>query len=59
MDSAGIKYTFKAYEGATHAFTNPNATAMGEKFKIPIKYNAAADSASWNDMKDFFGRIFQ
>ena len=59
MDSAGAKYTFKAYEGATHAFTNPDATAMGEKFKIPIKYDAAADSASWNDMKEFFGRIFQ
>ena len=59
MDSAGAKYTFKAYEGAVHAFTNPDATAMGEKFKIPIKYNAAADSASWNDMKDFFARIFK
>ncbi|WP_276504656.1 dienelactone hydrolase family protein [Terrimonas pollutisoli] len=58
MDSVGAKYTFKAYEGAVHAFTNPNATAMGEKFKIPIKYDAAADSASWNDMKAFFGRIF-
>lgn len=58
MDSAGAKYTFKAYQGAVHAFTNPNATAMGEKFKIPIKYDAAADSASWNDMKEFFGRIF-
>lgn len=58
MDSAGAKYTFKAYEGAVHAFTNPDATAMGEKFNIPIKYNAAADSASWNDMKEFFGRIF-
>lgn len=58
MDSAGVKYTFKAYEGAVHAFTNPNATAMGEKFNIPIKYNAAADSASWNDMKEFFGKIF-
>jgi dienelactone hydrolase len=59
MDSAGVKYTFKAYEGAVHAFTNPAATALGEKFKIPIKYNAAADSASWNDMKEFFGKIFQ
>ncbi|MFC0776135.1 dienelactone hydrolase family protein [Terrimonas alba] len=58
MDSVGAKYTFKAYEGAVHAFTNPNATAMGEKFKIPIKYDAAADSASWNDMKAFFIRIF-
>jgi dienelactone hydrolase len=58
MDSIGARYTFKAYEGAVHAFTNPNATAMGEKFKIPIKYDAAADSASWNDMKEFFGKIF-
>jgi dienelactone hydrolase len=59
MDSIGAKYIFKAYEGATHAFTNPNATAMGEKFKIPIKYNAAADSASWKDMRDFFDKILK
>jgi dienelactone hydrolase len=59
MDSIGAKYTFKAYDGATHAFTNPNATAMGEKFSLPIKYNAAADTASWNEMKDFFNKIFQ
>lgn len=58
MDSAGITYTFKEYADATHAFTNPNATAMGEKFKIPIKYNAAADTASWNDMKAFFSTLF-
>ncbi len=59
MDSAGITYTFKEYADAVHAFTNPNATAMGEKFKIPIKYNAAADTASWNDMKVFFSDIFK
>ena len=59
MDSNGAKYIFKAYEGATHAFTNPNATAMGEKFNLPIKYNAAADSASWQDMKNFFQSIFK
>ncbi len=59
MDSNGAKYIFKAYEGATHAFTNPGATAMGEKFNLPIKYNAAADSASWQDMKDFFQNIFK
>jgi dienelactone hydrolase len=59
MDSAGITYTFKEYADAVHAFTNPNATAMGEKFKIPIKYNAAADTASWKDMKEFFTSLFQ
>jgi dienelactone hydrolase len=59
MDSIGAKYTFKVYDGATHAFSNPDATATGEKFKIPIAYNASADTASWNDMKTFFGTIFK
>ncbi|MFI5186512.1 MAG: dienelactone hydrolase family protein [Chitinophagales bacterium] len=59
MDSIGADYTFKQYANATHAFTNPAATATGEKFKMPIKYNAAADSASWSDMKDFFAKIFK
>jgi dienelactone hydrolase len=58
MDSIGADYTFKQYPNATHAFTNPAATQTGEKYKIPIAYNAAADSASWNDMKQFFAKIF-
>ena len=59
MDSIGADYTFKSYTGANHSFTNPNSTAMGEKFKLPIAYNAAADTASWNDMKEFFSKIFK
>jgi dienelactone hydrolase len=59
MDSIGAKYTFKVYDSATHAFTNPDATAMGEKFKLPIRYNAKADTASWNDMKVFFTTLFK
>jgi dienelactone hydrolase len=59
MDSIGADYTLKVYPNATHAFTNPAATTNGQKFNIPIAYNAAADSASWNDMKEFFGRIFR
>jgi len=58
MDSVGADYTFKVYPNATHAFTNPEADKYAEKFKMPIKYNPAADSASWNDMKEFFGKIF-
>jgi dienelactone hydrolase len=59
MDSIGADYTFIAYPGATHAFTNPNATKMGEQFKMPIAYNAAADSSSWQAMQTFFARIFK
>lgn len=58
MDSAGVNYIFKSYPNATHAFTNPAATEKGKKYNLPIEYNAAADSASWNDMKDFFKGIF-
>ena len=59
MDSIGAKYTFKDYPGALHAFTNPEATEKGKKFDLQIAYNAAADTASWNDMKVFFARIFR
>jgi dienelactone hydrolase len=59
MDSIGAVYTFKSYAGATHAFTNPDATAMGQKFQIPIAYNAAADTASWKEMKTFFTGLFK
>jgi dienelactone hydrolase len=59
LDSIQANYTFKVYPDATHAFTNPAATEAGKKFNIPIAYNAAADTASWNDMKTFFGTIFK
>lgn len=52
-DSLGVKYTFKSYPGATHAFTNPEATEKGKKFNMPVEYNGAADTASWNEMKTF------
>ena len=58
LDSIGASYTFKSYANATHAFTNPKATETGKKFEMPIEYNAAADSASWKDMKAFFDKIF-
>lgn len=58
MDASGVDYTWKEYAGAQHAFTNPNATERGERFKMPISYNEAADNASWEDMKEFFKEIF-
>lgn len=58
MDSIGADYTFKVYPGATHAFTNPDATKTGKQFNLPIEYNASADKNSWNDMEAFFSKIF-
>jgi len=59
LDSIGAAYTFKSYEGATHAFSNPGATEKGKKYSLPIAYNAAADTASFNEMISFFGKVFK
>ena len=59
LDSIGVENSVKVYANATHAFTNPDATATGKKFNMPIEYNPEADKHSWNDMKTFFERIFK
>ena len=59
MDSIHADFTFTSYPNAVHAFTNPDATQYGKKFNLPLAYNGAADTASWNDMKAFFGRILK
>lgn len=58
MDSVNAPFTFINYPDAKHAFTNPDADAKAKQFKMPIAYNAAADSASWQDMKAFLNKIF-
>lgn len=59
MDSISAPYTFKSYPGATHAFTNPGADEKAAKYKMPIAYNAAADTASFNEMKSFFDKTLK
>ncbi len=59
MDSAGANYTFKSFDGAVHSFTNPAADSLGKKFDMKVAYNAAADSASWADMKAFFQDVLK
>ncbi|MEO0478900.1 MAG: dienelactone hydrolase family protein [Planctomycetota bacterium] len=36
-----------SYPGVVHSFSNPDATATGEKFELPLRYDAAADQDSW------------
>jgi dienelactone hydrolase len=53
LDSIGADYKFIVYPNAVHAYSNPAATELGKKFKMPIEYNHKADIDSWNDMKLF------
>lgn len=59
MAEKNVNFKFVNYPGAVHSFTNPDATAIGKKFKMPIAYNAKADKASWADFKRFLKEIFE
>ena len=59
MDSAKIDYKFIDFANALHSFTNPEATAIGEKYKMKVAYNKEADEKSWNDMKTFLTEVFK
>jgi len=58
FDNAKASYEVKVYEGARHSFTKPGSTEVGEKFNLPLVYSEEADKQSWQDMQDFFGKIF-
>jgi dienelactone hydrolase len=59
MQAAGVTFAFVDYPGATHAFTNPAATALGRKFDLPIAYDAEADRKSWEEMQRFLGAVLK
>lgn len=56
LNRAGVDYKFVAYPGARHSFTVPGADKRGID---GIKYNAEADQASWQAMKDLFAGVFK
>jgi dienelactone hydrolase len=51
MRKTGADCLFVTLPGALHGFTNPAATANGEKYGIPLRYSELADSASWDHMR--------
>jgi dienelactone hydrolase len=53
MADNAVDFKFIAYPGATHAFTNPQATENGKKFNMPIRYHEAADKKSYADFLKF------
>lgn len=53
MKAVKANYKVVNYAGATHAFSNPAATEIGKKYKIPIAYNKKAAEASWKQLMEF------
>src|SRR5689334_24283389 len=54
FDAAHADYRIVEYPGAVHAFTNPEATELGKKFNLPLKYDAKADQESKEEAAKFF-----
>jgi len=43
LKAANAGFNVITYPGAVHAFTNPEATALGKKFNLPLRYDAKVD----------------
>ena len=56
MRDANVDWRLIKYGGAVHSFTQPMA---GHDNSKGADYNERADKRSWQDMKQFFGEIFQ
>ena len=59
MEQAGADYQFINFPATLHSFSNPAATAKGEKYRLPLKYNALADQSSWSHMQLLFESAFK
>ncbi len=58
LDSLGTKYEYVAYPGVKHSFTSKEADANGEKFKLPLAYDAEADQKSWASLQEMLKEVF-
>lgn len=59
LKAANVKYKFVNYKGAKHGFTNPEATANGKKFSIPLAYDKRADHLSWDETMKAFKSVLK
>lgn len=59
MKQAGADYQFINLPGAMHGFSNPDATASGAKFGLPLEYNALADESSWAHLQLLLQSVFR
>lgn len=48
MTQAGVDFQLMSFPGVKHSFTNPQADTVGERFQLPLAYDAHADQSSWN-----------
>lgn len=58
MEKAKAHHKLVIYDGAKHGFTNPAATEAGKRFSMPVEYDAAADTASWQKLSELLAKVW-
>lgn len=58
MAQAQVSTEIHTYPDAVHAFTNPNATELGQKYDMPIAYDSEADAQSWLELSQFLAELY-
>ena len=59
LDASKADYRIIEYPGAVHAFTNPEATELGKKFNLPLRYDAQANREATAEAAKFFAADLQ
>ena len=59
FDAAKVDYKVVEYPGAVHAFTNPEATALGKKFNLPLRYDAKANKEAKTEADKLFASVLK
>ena len=59
LDAAKREYRVIDYPGAVHAFTNSEAAELGQKFNLPLRYDAQVDRQAEADALNFFNANLQ
>jgi dienelactone hydrolase len=59
LDAARADYRVIEYPGAVHAFTNPEATALGKMFNLPLRFDAKVNKEAEGEASKFFADIFR
>src|SRR5215831_15814990 len=59
FEAAKVNYRVIVYPGAVHAFTDPEATELGKKFNLPLRYDAKVDQEAKAEAAKFFAADLQ
>jgi len=59
MATAKADYRFINYPGAVHAYTNPEATAKGKQFNLPLAYHPEVNRQAKTEAARFFAEALR